>query len=232
MIEPGESLTISAEVFRNQVSTVCLSGIASEIELEEVTARKARLEVLLIQELRKLGLYVVESERVANIWDEVNEDRGGFYDIHWGTVIAHRRDAIREAFYAESFERLDCDAIVDASIVQVESPIWNGSASWDHATLPVWHRTSSSTYWFTGHVPAVSLRISIRDAPDHEIYYGAGGVHLGVSTAHDEYTAPHLEAIESDRYLAYEFENLRALRYALRELSDKLWDVDHASPSR
>ncbi len=231
-IRPGSSLGISAEEFRGRVSMLCLSKIVSEFELEEAEAKKARLEELLTQELRKLDLSVVDSGRVAALWDEVKEDRGGYFDIHWGSVIAGRRDSIREEFYSAAFARLGCDAMLDMSIVGVESVFRKGYLRWDHATAPASYTPSPESYWFIGYLPAVSLRISIQDAPGHEIYYGAGGIHLSATMKKDEHGDFNAEPVSSERYLAFETENLNALRLALRELSIELANLDRPLSSK
>lgn len=139
----------------------------------------------------------------------------GIYDRDWGVIVAARRDAAYAAFFEQVRTELDCDGVVDAAVIAVESGAHEGWALWDHRRVLV-------GYGAYGAVPAVSIEIVIRDAPEREVYFGVGGVQLVTRVETDKFTEPHFEPIPTEEVLADSREANEAIRLALDELRTAL----------
>ncbi len=219
LIRSHTGLRISSNDFRERFSTLCLFPFRSEIELEQEETKFAQLEEQLSLELERIAIHVVPTIEVEKVWNEARDSSGGYFDPHWGTVDSSRFQLVEENFLGDGLRKLQCDGVLYLSVVEVEAVVWNGSASWDHAT-------DQTEYGLVGYLPALSLRIRIIDTRKNEVYFGAGGIHLSVEIDSDEYTDPHYKPIEEERNMAVDLENFRAIRFALIDLGVKMDDGD------
>ncbi len=211
-IVPHPAVKIPEVQFRNEISTLCLSNVASELGLEESDERMTKFAELVEEQLEALGFSVVQASDVDVIWEAVKEAGGGFYDPHTGAIDAKRSDVISEKFFREVKQVHSCDAVVYPSLVVVNAGVGGSAATWDH-------RQTTFNRIFSGYIPAISVRIVIKNAPDNEIYYGVGGIQLAQELKQDKFTDAHFVGIEADRFLEQWTDAEKGVSLALRDLA-------------
>lgn len=211
-IIPHPGIKIAEAKFRDQISTLCLLETSSELGFEESDERMSKFAELLAKELEALGFAVVPASEVDATWDAVREAEGGYFDLHTGTIDTARWDAVSEKFYAEIKRVHSCDATVFPSLVVVNAGVGGEAATWDH-------RRTKFRLMFTGHIPAISVRIVINNGPKSEIYYGVGGIQLAQELKQDKFTEAHFAGIESDRIFEHWTDTEEGVRLALRDLA-------------
>ena len=170
---PYTALKIPRAQLQGQIHTICLHPLNERAPLPQAEAKTAQLEKLLATHLEAAGFSVVPSAQVKAVWDEVKQQRGGYFDPFTGQVDARKLAAIKQTGYRELNHRLGCDAVLIPTIALVTASFSGGIAKWD-STSDVLAFLASGY----GYVPALSLWVSVRDLHDQEIYFGTGGIEV------------------------------------------------------
>jgi hypothetical protein len=213
-LEPAPGLRVPAPELRGHIDTVCLSPCTVTFDFPDRAAKLAALQGEIRSVLEGAGFIVVPSDAVVEVFRQVNEDEGGYFDPHFGWRDEPKWQRVRTRAYGELERRHQCDALLLPAIAMVVAPWANGTARWDgveDSMASTWSALGSF-----GRVPALSLWITVRDMQDREIYFHTGGIQV-VQQLRDSFLRSSFEFVSENDLLADQNRNRNAVRASLAE---------------
>lgn len=170
-IRPRPALQVPAADFRQQVRTICLTALHSQVAVPDAETRLAQAQAALVTELRSAGYVVVPPEQTAEAWRRAMQREGGVYDPHTGRRDEARDAEVRPRVLHAMGAELGCTAVAYPTIALVTAPFHGDRARWDGVEYRV-----GGGFEASGWNAALSLWVSITDLDGRELLFCTGGI--------------------------------------------------------
>ena len=186
---PYNPFKVAQDDFYGKVKTVALAPVSIPGDLDDPDPVKAKFESLIEGKLREAGLSVIPSKEGEEIWKQMKEHLGGFFDPITGKRDEAKFKAAREYTLRELHTKFKADAVLHPRIQVVGAPWSGGTATWGGTTesirstgemiveaLPLALLGVGVTRH--GSVPALSLVVVIEDIHGIDMYVNGGGIQV------------------------------------------------------
>lgn len=176
---PYNPFKISRDDLYGKVKTIALAPVSIPGDLDDPDPVKAKFESLIEGKLREAGLSVIPSKEGEEIWKQMKEHLGGFFDSITGKRDEAKFKAAREHTLRELHTKFKADAVLHPHITMVKASFADNKAQW-HGTE---ERLTSGGFLealfgskYRGGVPALSLVVTVEDIHGADMYVNAGGI--------------------------------------------------------
>lgn len=194
-----------------ELGTLCLTPLASELEIPDEDPRLRVFERVVTEELQHAGFVVVAPSRVREVWKREMTAGGAVFDPHTGDLDEAKEEKVQARVRAALQAELGCRGIVGPSVVVVTATFSGSRLTWDGVTDEM---DGGGGHY--GTTAAASLWLSISDLNGKEVYFRAGGIQPLEEIGYRGWVgSPYFEPVASEEILLDPLRNRRAAQASL-----------------
>jgi hypothetical protein len=201
--------------FYIKIKTVAMSPLLIPKWVGGSQAVKSKMEGQIKAELQKAGFNVIPPEEFEEIWNQLLDQMGGYFDPLTGKIDKAKLETIRNYARHEMSAKYKVDAFLHPSIELVGAKVKGFNARWDGTTESIIFGEWYGDY--EGVTKALSLAIIIEDTNGVNMYINRGGIQVASKIYRGRFIP-----VPTSELLANEERNIEAVNIALKTLVEKL----------
>lgn len=180
---PYNPFKVTREEIYDKTRTIVLAPVAMPSGLDDPEPAKNTFQRLIEAKLQEARFMVVPSEKYAEIWKEMTEQVGGYFDPVSGKRDESKYKTVREHTFQELKTKFNADATL-YPVIWVAKVNWSGTmARWHGASEPIMSTGRQIVEALAGisrqgTLPALSLSVYLRDIHGTDLYINSGGIQL------------------------------------------------------